>query len=416
MRFTLAALIAFALPAVALGQTVPPVVAPLPSAPDTPRAELLRQAREAKADAAHPYQPRPIEKWIARVEPFLMAAPVEDGSFHRGFYPKLGGVTSGSGYAAGPGYRYEGLAGGRVDVDTFARLSWKKYWEVEGRVEMPRLNDDQTGVGLFVRVRDLPQEDFYGFGPASNRIDRVSFGLREFVSGAFASHVIGPVSLTGGVEFVRPRTRAGSDSNYPSIEQRFPLETLPAFVSESNFIVARGGARFDRTDVPGNPRRGPQYVVDVSHWRSRDGAPADFNRVDADLRHYIPFFNDTRVFVLRGALWHTDAAGSGDVPLYYQPTLGGSHALRGYREFRFRDRSALVLQTEYRFEIVPGADGAVFYEAGTVGPSLSDLGSLHTDYGFGLRFGTRGSVLLRIEAAFGTPESPRFYVKLSDAF
>lgn len=416
MRLILTALVALAIPAAVSAQTVPPVVAPEPSTPETPRAELLRRAREARADAAHPYQPAPLEKWIARIEPFIMPPAVEDGSYRRGFYPKIGGVAPGGGLAIGPGYRHEGLAEGLVDVDVFARASWKKYWQVEGRVEMPRLNDGRTGVGVFARLRDMPQEDFFGTGPSSNRLDRVSFGLREFAAGGFAAHAMGSLSLTGGLEFVRPTTRAGSDDNYPSIEQRFLIDTLPGFASEPDFIVARAGARFDRTDAPGNPRRGPQYVVDAARWHARGAGASDFDAFHADLRHYIPFFNETRVIVLRGALWHTDPAGPGDVPLYYQPTLGGSHALRGYREFRFRDRSALVLQTEYRFEIIPGADGAVFYEAGTVGPSLDDLGSFKTDYGLGIRFGTGDGVLFRIEAAFGTPESPRFYVKFSDAF
>ena len=403
-------------PVGAAAQTVPPAVGAPQSTPDTPRAELLRQAREAKQDVVHPPQPSTLEKWIAKVEPFIMPPAVEGGEFRRGFYPKIGSVTSGSGWAVGPGYRHEGLAGGLIDVDVFARASWKRYWQVEGRVEMPRLNDGRTGTGVFARLRDMPQEDFFGLGPDSSRDDRVSFGLREFVAGAYAEHRIGALALTGGAEFVTPVTREGADKNYPSIEERFDVGALPGFTDEPDFVVLRAGATFDRTDAPENPRRGPQHRVAVSRWQSRGGAPSDFNELTADLRQYIPFFNETRVIALRAALWHTDPAGGADVPLYYQPVLGGSHELRGYRQFRFRDRSALVLQAEYRFEILPGADGAVFYEAGTVGPALDDLGSLKTDYGLGVRFGTSDGVFLRIEAAFGTPETPRFYLKLSNAF
>lgn len=403
-------------PAGASAQTVPPIVGAQASSPDTPRAELLRQARDAKQDVARPYQPSTLEKWIAKAEPFLMPPAVDGGEFRRGFYPKIGGVTSGSGWSVGPGYRHEGLAGGLVDVDVFARASWKKYWQIEGSVEMPRLNDGRTGAGVFARLRDMPQEDFFGFGPESSDDDRVNFGLREFVTGAFAEHRVGALSFTGGAELVKPATREGTDTNYPSIEQRFDVGALPGFTDEPDFIVLRAGATFDRTDAPDNPRRGPQHRVDIARWQSRGGPPSDFNALTADLRQYIPFFNETRVIALRAALWHTDPAEGSDVPLYYQPVLGGSHELRGYPQFRFRDRTALVLQAEYRFEILPGADGAVFYEAGSVGPALGDLGSLKTDYGLGVRFGTADGVFLRIEAAFGAPESPRFYVKLSNAF
>lgn len=412
LLFCLATLV----PLGATAQTVPPIVAAPASSPDTPRAELLREARDAKQDIVRPYQPSMLEKWIAKAEPFVVPPAVERGDFRRGFYPKFGGVTSGGGWAVGPGYRHEGLAGGLIDVDVFARASWKKYWQIEGRAGMPRLNEGRTGAGVFARLRDMPQEDFFGFGPGSNNDERVSFGLRELVTGAFAEHRAGALSFTGGAELVKPVAREGADKKYPSIEQRFDIGALPGLTDEPDFVVLRAGAKFDRTDAPENPRRGPQHRVEVSRWQSRGGAPSNFNALTADLRQYMPFFNETRVIVLRAALWHTDPDGGADVPLYYQPVLGGSHELRGYSKFRFRDRSALVLQAEYRFQILPGADGAVFYEAGTVGPTLDDLGSLKTDYGLGVRFGTAHGVFLRIEAAFGTPESPRVYVKLSDAF
>jgi len=416
MRLVLFAL-ATLLPVGAAAQTVPPIVAAPASSAETPRAELLRQAREARKDAVRPYQPSTLEKWIAKAEPYLMTAPVERTTFRRGFYPKVGGVTSGSGWAVGPGYRHEGLAGGLIDVDVFTRASWKKYWQIEGRAEMPRLNEGRTTAGVFARLRDLPQEDFFGFGPESVRDDRVSFGLREFAGGVFAEQRLAEgLSLEGGAEYVRAGTRAGSDKDYPSIEQVFDTTTLPGFAGRPGFAVLRAGARFDRTDQPGNPRSGPRYAAEVSRWRPQDGGASSFNALSADLQQYLSFLHNTRVIALRAAVWHTEPSGGSVVPLYYQPTLGGSHTLRGYREFRFRDRSALLFQAEYRYHLFPGGNGVVFYEAGSVGPSLGDLGSLKSDYGFGLRFGTAAGVFLRIEAAFGTPESPRFYVKLSDAF
>lgn len=404
-------------PALVSAQTVPAVVAGAPSTPETTRAEELRKAREARQDTVQPYRPTTLEKWIGRIEPLVMPPAVEGTVFRRGFYPRFGSVAPGSGISIGPGYRYEGLAGGALDANVSARASWKKYWAVEGRLEMPRLNGDRTRLGVFARLRDMPQEDFYGFGPDSSSEARVAYGLREFTAGGFATHAVGDALVAhGGVDFITPAAREGADKNYPSIEELFDIDALPGFTHEPDFVVARAGATFDRTDAPGNPKRGPQHRVEFSRWQSRGGAAATFNAVTADLRQYIPFFNDTRVIVLRGALWHTAPVDGAEVPLYYQPTLGGSRALRGYREFRFRDRSVLVMQAEYLFEILTGVDGVLFYEAGSVGRSLSDLGPMKTDYGAGVRFGTADGVLLRVEAAFGTPDSPRFYVKLSNAF
>ena len=46
------------------------------------------------------------------------------------------------------------------------------------------------------------------------------------------------------------------------------------------------------------------------------------------------------------------------VPFYLQRTLGGPDDLRGFRHLRFRDRNALLLQAEYRWEIFTAVDGA----------------------------------------------------------
>ena len=405
------------LPASTAAQTVPPVSVAAPEPPDATREELLRRAREAKNDTVKPPQKSTLEKWIAKIEPFVYNSPVRDTQYRRGFYAKFGSVAPGGGWAVGPGYRYEGLAGGALDADVFARASWKRYWQVEGRLRMPRLNGGNTSIGVFGRLRDMPQEDFFGFGEDSLEENRVSFGLREVAFGGVADHKLGDsLRVFGGADYVQPTARGGTDKKYPSIEERFDVATLPGFVDEPSFLVVRGGAAFDRTDSPGNPRSGGQHRVEVARWTSRAGADATFTSVNADLRQYIPFFNDTRVIALRGALWHTRPVDGADVPLYYQPVLGGGRALRGYREFRFRDRSAVLLQAEYRYQIFSGADGVVFYEAGALGRDLGSLGSMKTDYGVGLRFGSREGTFLRIEAAFGTPETPRIYIKFSNAF
>ncbi|HUF24619.1 MAG TPA: BamA/TamA family outer membrane protein [Vicinamibacterales bacterium] len=398
-------------------QTVPPVVAAAPEPPDATREELLRRAREAKKDIVHPPRKTTLEKWIARVEPLVMTPPVRRTQPRRGFYPRFGSVAPGGGWAVGPGYRYERLAGGEIDADVSARMSWKRYWALEGRLRMPRLNGGRTALGVFGRLRDMPQEDFYGFGPGSDRDSRVSYALRELAVGATGEHRLGEgLSVYGGADFIRPVTREGTDTRYPSIEALFDTSALPGFAGEPDFTVLRAGAVFDRTDQPGNPRSGPQYRVEASRWNAGGGAPLTFNALHADVRQFIPFFNSTRVIALRGAVWHTDPAEGAEVPLYYQPVLGGGRALRGYSEFRFRDRSALLLQAEYRYNLFPGTDGVVFYEAGTVGRSLGDLDSLKSDYGLGVRFGSAEGVFMRVEAAFGTPESPRFYIKFSNAF
>jgi outer membrane protein assembly factor BamA len=76
-----------------------------------------------------------------------------------------------------------------------------------------------------------------------------------------------------------------------------------------------------------------------------------------------------------------------EVPFYLMPTLGGDHSLRGYSNYRFRDRNAALVSVEYRWPVFRMMDAALFADAGSVAPTAGGL--LHErverDYGFGLR-------------------------------
>jgi outer membrane protein assembly factor BamA len=90
------------------------------------------------------------------------------------------------------------------------------------------------------------------------------------------------------------------------------------------------------------------------------------------------------------------------VPFYLQPTLGGSDDLRGFRQYRYYDNDSLLMNAEYRWEVAPALDMAVFADAGKVFPRPWDISltNLQTDGGFGIRFKNREAVLFRIDAGF----------------
>ncbi len=99
-----------------------------------------------------------------------------------------------------------------------------------------------------------------------------------------------------------------------------------------------------------------------------------------------------------------------------QPTLGGARSLRGYRTFRYRDRTAVLLQAEYRWRINEFVTGALFYDTGAVGASPDALGRFERNYGIGLRAGHRMGSAFRIDFAFGGREGNRLLIRFDDAF
>jgi outer membrane protein assembly factor BamA len=137
-----------------------------------------------------------------------------------------------------------------------------------------------------------------------------------------------------------------------------------------------------------------------------------------DLRQYISLLRNRRILALRGLVSLSDADAGAQVPFYYQRSLGGPDDLRGFHRSRFRDTHALLLQAEYRWEIITAVDGAIFYDAGKVASRLEDvdLRDLESDYGIGFRFGTANGVFFRVEAAFGSRDGRHFIFRFNNVF
>jgi hypothetical protein len=109
-------------------------------------------------------------------------------------------------------------------------------------------------------------------------------------------------------------------------------------------------------------------------------------------------------------LTHTSAGNQ--VPFYLQPTLGGSNidsvvTLRGYDDYRFRASDLALVQVEYGVPLYDPLGLFVFYDAGTVGNSASDLalGHFRQDAGIGVSARIRGHIVVQGYCAFGAGDS-----------
>ena len=154
----------------------------------------------------------------------------------------------------------------------------------------------------------------------------------------------------------------------------------------------------------------------MAQYRDHDLDRYSFVRWEADVRHYFSFVKDTRTIALRAFAASADPDAGQEVPFYMQPTLGGARSLRGYRTFRYRDRSAVLLQAEYRWRVNEFVTGALFYDTGAVGASPGELGRFERNYGIGLRAGNRMGSAFRIDFAFGGREGNRLLIRFDDVF
>lgn len=382
------------------------------------RAEALKRVREQKARATVPAKAGRLEKLVVKVENDRL---IEDLlTTGQGFYVQFGNVTTGAGLGAGPGYKRRNLFEGLLDVKVSTVVTMKKYWVAEGSVAMPRLANGRAFVELHVRRRDFPQEDFFGLGPDSRRADFVSYTYRDTAGGlTVGARVLPLLTLSGLVERLSPSVGRGRDSSIPTLDTIFTEADAPGYTVQSDFMHYDVVTDLNYATPFGNPRDGGRYIFTFSRYVDIENDLYSFNRFDVDLRQYISFLQSRRVFALRAFISMSDADSSGDVvPFYMMHTLGGHNTLRGFRNYRFRDQNVLLLQAEYRWEIFPALDAALFYDAGKVAPTERGLTleNLKSDYGFGFRFGTNAGVFLRVDAAFGSAEGKRYFIKFGNVF
>lgn len=382
----------------------------------TTRAEAIEQQQARKAAALAPYEPGRLEKLILNAEDGKLRRLI---SPHNGFFLQYGYTDKpvGSGIGLGGGFRHD-LFDRRARVVLEAGQTLRSYRMLRADFSLPRLAGERLELGVEFEYRRHTQDDFYGIGPDSREEDRVSYGLvdRE-VQGRAVVRPLPWLSVGTRVGRLSPSIRTGTDDRFPSIEARFGNPEAPGLLEQPDFTYGDLFGEIDYRDEPGNARAGGHYVLTVRQYRDGDLDRHDFQEVDLLLQQFVPIFDKKRVFAFQFGAVGTSAAAGDEVPFYMQPVLGGSRTLRSVADFRYRDRHAMWLNAEYRWEAFSALDMALFTDWGKVAPTASGLSfsDLRHAYGIGFRFNTAQAVFFRVDIATGE-DGLRTFFKFSKAF
>jgi hypothetical protein len=378
--------------------------------PGTRAAELDGQ-REAKSRELKPPRRSRVERLLFKIEDDLVVERWLNPP--RGFYLRLGGIGEGSGFGIGPGYRY---STGAFDMRVSAAGSMLGYAIGEASLLLPGRVKNGGFVELYARRRDFPQEDFFGLGPLSRVDERTNFALRDTLVRATAGARRGGFAAGVAGGYLDPSIGAGTDTRMPSTDAVFSPLDVPGLGEQTAFTLIEPFVEWSNADPPLNPLSGATVRSSLARYSDSDRDRYSFQRFDVDARAYLPLFQRTHTIALRTWISEARPESGHQVPFYLQPTLGGSYSLRGFRTFRFRDRSVALVQAEYRWRINELVTGALFFDTGAVAPRLGDLGTLERDYGFGLRAGGRNGVVFRADVALGSGEGARILVRFNNVF
>jgi hypothetical protein len=400
-------------PVACIGLLAGPAVAQEPDAAS--RAALLAQIREQKAKALQPYEPKGIEKALLYIEENRI---IERLSTADGWYPRIGGLTTGGGFAGGAGYRKH-LFNEQLFVNTSAAISTKAYKEFVAQASYPQLLGGRLELGTNFRWRDFPQEDFFGLGPDSRLETRTNYAFESTdINGRVAFRPFRILRVGTEIGRFSPTIGPGTDPRMPPTDLVFGDREAAGLIEQPTFLYRNMFLEVDYRDQPGNARSGGLWRANYGAWDDREIGQFDFGRFDAEAAHFIPIFDKKRVFALRTGISFVNNDPGNRVPFYFLPYIGGSDTVRSYREFRYRDENAFFFNIEYRWEAFSGLDMALFYDSGKVAEDWEDINfsDLKRAYGVGFRFNTYKSVFLRLDLATGGGEGTRIFFKFGPAF
>jgi hypothetical protein len=373
-----------------------------PATAQTTRAETIREQQAAKQSVSAPPAWNRAEIVIDRLENWgiLTGDP-------RGFYPWLGSVYPGGGVAAGAGLRKPLGDDGAVNV--FGGYSIGSFWRAEANLALPTFAHNRARLSLSGRYVDAPDVKYYGAGNDTRKDEPAYFGYTPAEGGARLDLDAGKyLSLAGGVKYLDIDTSTGRTG--PSIEARFsPADTPGLDLGSFTYLNSNASAAFDWRRPAGYSGTGGLYRVQFDDYHQRDRQGHSFRSLEAEVRQLVPLLRANWVLSLRGLATVTDIDEGSSVPYFLLPALGGGSTLRGYPDFRFRDRHRLIMNAEVRWTPARFLDMAVFYDAGKVASRRADLdfADLHESYGIGMRIVGPKGYAFRLEVAHSREHNAR---------
>ena len=342
--------------------------------------------------------------WIVRLK-----EPDQAGGLHftEHWAVVFGGIKQGSGIALGPAWSTKFGDGGFLQVKGV--YSIRDYKLAQLRYDTRRFWHDRAIVISRLRWQDAPEVKLYqsGIDSPDRRID---YAERKTEGSTLL--VVKPrtrIRATAGFGVERYRTSADNlvdlyDPNALAALTALGLSVAPPGLgARPLFAHAVGSLGYDTRLSSDYTRAGHWFDGELHAFNDLRGNEDSFGRFEGNAEQYIPTHGGKGVVGLYGRTWISLADGATTVPFYLMPTLGGGTVLRAFPSYRFRDRHALLLATDYRWAVHKMADVVVTYEAGKVAPTVGGLSleNMAHSIALGIRAHTEKAGLFRADLAHG---------------
>lgn len=310
----------------------------------------------------------------------------------RGVEYRFGG--SGEGAGLGGGGLYTLRMGERSTLQSMGLLTFKNYQEflLRWKLGLP------AGT-LFTEAsyQWRPQENYYGAGNESVKGKHSNFALRQTWMGIRWEIPAGRHWRWGALyKIAWLKALPGRSAYYSSPDVFFG--NLPGYGMLTRLHTAGTYLDFDLI-------RGEYQWGGAAHWGASHNDGLGSSRLaycgyEMQLEGRMPIVGDSSALVGQANFeLNRERGGSGPIPFYLLPHVGGSSTLRGFALDRFYGRNLALLSLEYRYRVHPNIQAVPFFDEGQIFNRTGDLSWLnwHRNYGFGFRFRQAAGTFLRVE-------------------
>ena len=386
------------------------------AAAQTRTAEIEKQ-RDAKTAKLVEEKPTKIEERLIYLKEAKLLERTGNGL--AGLRAKIGGMPTGSGFAAGPEYFRDDLADGKLVFDAALQASTRHWLRMNVGLAAPAMASGKIFWETYAVHRDYNSLAYFGPGPDSEAKNRSTYRLEDTSFDTLVG--VRPhkrVRFGSSAGYVDMNTGPGLDKRFPSADRLFlPNPLSPGLDRQADYWRWGTFGQIDYRDSSTGPRSGGNYTMRWDSFKDQDLGRFDFRRLDIEAQQYIPLFNKRRVIAMRARTVQTFVRSGQTVPFYQQSVLGGGDDLRGFRPYRFHGNNLVVANAEYRWEVFSGLDMAIFADAGQVSNQKWHYAArdMETTVGFGLRFNARNAPFLRLDVGF-SHEGFQVFMKFNGMF
>jgi hypothetical protein len=319
--------------------------------------------------------------------------------------------SGGDGFGMGASLELDNLLGRAEELQVGGLIQLNSDHELEAKFEQSIAGLDGRIVEAAVEYELNSDLDYYGLGNDTRLRDQRVIERRGL--DAFASLEVferGNHDSYGLVEVGYRRTGLGPGNELDGMPAGGPDDDVappPDFDRTTNYGRFALIMRHDSRDTEARTQRG--ILAELSARLTSDlQRDVDFNALSmrGEITGFIPLLPLYRVLVARlGIEGVLPPTADGQIPLDEYVMLGRKDGLRGYADYRFRDRLGWWAALEYRYPIYRYEDSpfvlspAVFADAGGVAGTFSDLwtSDVHWDIGVGIAGELETSLIMRIE-------------------